>query len=248
MAVWIAVLLSIPVAAQDTVEVSAERPGQDAAVAFIDMLWDAMPEDDVLIYLNCAQADCASQAPGWFSVVAWEEGLSEAGVYEPNPSLGISSERLQSIRDANTSPPALASTLARELVQRGQGVSAVLLVYPGQHGEKLQLSYQLHYTDAMRRDKLGRLTVRLPPPPPPLPPQQPPYWSKRGARAGAGTLVAGLTMVTASSVRLLQGGSDPRLMDATMLLGWSAVVGGGALMLAPAVRDDAVYPTHQGAF
>jgi hypothetical protein len=33
-----------------------------------------------------------------------------------------------------------------------------------------------------------------------------------------------------------------------MLLGWSAVVGGGALMLAAAARDDAVYPTHQGAF
>lgn len=244
MAIWLATLLSLPAAAQDTAVVSPERPSQDAAVVFIDMLWDAMPEDDVLIYLNCVQDDCASQAPSWFSVAAWEEGLSEAGVYEPNPALGISTERFQSIRDAHVSPPELAASLAQELVRRGQGVSAVLLVYPNQQGEKLRLSYQLHYTDAMRRDKLGRLTVRLPPTLPPPPPPQSPYWSRRRARLGVGTLAAGLTMVSISSVSLFQdGGPDPMVMDVTMLLGWSAVVGGGALMLAPAVRNDPLYPT-----
>lgn len=235
--------------AQDSATIAGDRPGQEAAVALIDAVWDELPDDGVVIYLNCRQADCAGQAPTWFTLAAWEEGLGEAGVYDPDPDLGVSGERLQQLRDTHASPPALAANLVEELITSGLPVQALLLVYPNLRGEKLELSYQLHYARSERRDQIGRLTVHLPPPPLVLPPPPQPYRSKPVVWAGAGLLTAGASTAVASSLALVRS-EDPNtpLLTTTLTAGWLGVMAGGAMMLVPAIHNDAVLPTLRVRF
>lgn len=245
----ISLLIGARAWAQDSATLAGDRPGQEAAVALIDSVWDALPDDGVVIYLNCRRDDCSGQAPSWFTTAAWEEGLGEAGVYDPQPDLGMSGERLQELRTAHPSPPALAAGLVDELLANGLPVKAILLVYPNLRGEKLELSYQLHYARSERRDLIGRLTVRLPPPPLILPPPAQPYRSKPVVWAGAGVMAAGAASIVASSAALVRG-EDPNtpLLTTTLTAGWLGVMAGGTMMLVPAVRSDAVLPTLRVRF
>ncbi|MFT4976147.1 MAG: hypothetical protein ACI8S6_002043 [Myxococcota bacterium] len=245
----LSLLLGDTAAAQDSATISVDRPGQEAAVALIDAVWDDLPEDGVIIYLSCQQEDCAGQTPAWFTMAAWEEGLGEAGVYDPEPALGPSPTRLRELRTIHRHPPVLAARLADEFIDGGLPVRAVLLVYPNLRGEKLELSYQLHYARSERRDLIGRLTVRLPPPPPPMPPPPEPYRSKPVVWVGAGVMAAGAATVAVSSVLLVRGdGPETQLLSVTTATGWLGVMGGGAMMLVPAVYSDAVIPTLRVRF
>jgi len=237
--------LLLPARAQDSLTVAGDQPGQEAAVGLIDAVWDDLPEDGVVIYLTCPRKDCVGQSPSWFTTAAWEAGLSEVGVYDPAPDLGLSADRLDTLRDTyHASPTALAARLAEELTRSDVPVRAVLLVYPRQDGNKLLLSYQLHYAFSAQRDLIGRLTVKLPPPPPVLPPPAPPYRSHPTVWVGAGVMAAGAATIAASSIYSLRA-EDPNIsaLSATTAVGWLGVMGGGAMMLIPAVHNDTVLPT-----
>lgn len=231
-----------PASAQETVTVSPERPSEDAALSFLEVVWDHLPvSGGVAIYLSCSRPDCGGQVPLWFSRAGWEAGLGEGGDYDPSPDLGLSAERLSTLRTLFPAPADLAGEIGRELSAAGQPVEMILLVYPAlQSGEHLDLSWQLvDLSGGALRDPLGRLTVRLPPPPPPAPPPAGPKWHSRPiVWVGASLLAIGGATATTSSAALLRAEDSQgrAALSATATAGWLGVMIGGSMMIVPAQR------------
>lgn len=219
--------------------VSPERPSQEAAGAFVSMMWDALPDDGVVIYFNCVRPGCRGQVPDWFTEEAWNLGLDAAGLELRSADVGLGLERLFEIREAFPAPPMLATRLATEIAQADPNARVLVFVHPNRNDRRLELSWELHdLAPPTVRDR-GRLTVRLQPPSPPPPPPitTTPYFQRPVVWGGAGLILIGASAVGVSVFTDLS--RETPQAELVSVGGWLGVMTGGMMMFIPAVRNHA---------
>ena len=162
----LSLLVVLQAAAQDN-RVSAEQPSRDSAIQLVDALWDILPEDGVVVYMDCSWPDCHGQVPHWFEREDWAAGLIEGGLVLRSADIGISPETLESLWQASHDrPPILALALAREL-DSNEAANALVYLRPRAREHRLDVSWEVHQMRSPGFPEIGRIVFR--PLPPPLP-------------------------------------------------------------------------------
>ncbi|MFT5686596.1 MAG: hypothetical protein ACI8RZ_007552 [Myxococcota bacterium] len=225
-----------PAAAQDD-RVSAETPSRDTAILLLDAVWSDLPEQGVVVYLDCPTPDCAGQVPSWFELEGWAEGLDAGGLVRYGDS-SLSPEILAQLQVTNHDrPPMMAMSLASRL--NTTEAAALLYIYPQAREHRLHLSWEVYEMRSLTGPSRGRLILR--PLPPPLPDPRAdliPWAQHRSVWVGAGLAVVGGAVVGATATAWSRGAEVKPAGTALYSAGWLSTMGGVTLMVLPLIQRN----------
>ncbi len=227
----------MPAFAQDS-RVSAEAPSRDSAILLLDEVWSLLPDEGVVVYLDCGWPDCQGQVPDWFELTGWAEGLVAGGLVARSGDIGLPPEILAELLEASPDhPPMRAMSLARRLDP--DIALALLYIYPQAREHRLQLSWEVYEIRSAAVPSRGRLILR--PLPPPLPDPRAdlvPWSAHRSVWVGAGMVLAGGAMLGGTTVAWSQGAEVSGGGKALFSAGWLSMMGGGTLMALPLLQRN----------
>ena len=228
-------ILSCLAIAQDT-RVSAAQPSHDSAVMLLDAVWSALPQDGVVIYLDCRWTDCRGQVPDWFELEGWSAGLLAGGLVQQRADVGIVPETLEQLWQLNHDlPPVFALALARHLSD--SDANALLYVRPMAQGNRLRLSWEVHLLRTERAPEIGRVILRpLPPPLPDRSAELVPWGQHRSVWVGAGMVALGGAMIGGTAAAWSSGAAAEAGSMAVFTTGWGTLMGGAVLVTLPLLQ------------